>query len=100
MKLGYALSGEEHPPLDLVHNARAAERAGFGFALLSDHFHPWLERQGQAVFACNTPAVCRASYVHPTVLAAYRTGRLPAVDRRRGGRWLRAEEAALLQLLG
>jgi hypothetical protein len=36
VELGYALSSEEHAPADLVANARAAEEAGFGFALISD----------------------------------------------------------------
>ena len=36
MKLGYALSSEEHRPLDLVEHARRAEEAGFSFALVSD----------------------------------------------------------------
>ena len=47
MEFGYALSSEEHGPLDLVRNARAAEQAGF-FGLVSDHFHPWVPRQGTA----------------------------------------------------
>jgi coenzyme F420-dependent glucose-6-phosphate dehydrogenase len=50
-RFGYALSSEEHPPLDLVRYAGLAEEAGFEFALLSDHFHPWLDRQGQSPFA-------------------------------------------------
>jgi coenzyme F420-dependent glucose-6-phosphate dehydrogenase len=47
---GYALSSEEHPPRDLVRNARRAEDAGFSFALVSDHFHPWLDAQGNSPF--------------------------------------------------
>src|SRR4026207_657840 len=50
MEPGYALSSEEHRPLDLVRNAARAEEAGFGFALISDHFHPWVDRQGQSPF--------------------------------------------------
>jgi coenzyme F420-dependent glucose-6-phosphate dehydrogenase len=50
-RIGYALSSEEHRPLDLVRNAQRAEAAGFDFAMLSDHFHPWLDRQGQSPFA-------------------------------------------------
>ncbi len=49
-ELGYALSSEEHPPDDLVRNARAAEEAGFTFALVSDHFHPWVDAQGHSPF--------------------------------------------------
>jgi alkanesulfonate monooxygenase SsuD/methylene tetrahydromethanopterin reductase-like flavin-dependent oxidoreductase (luciferase family) len=47
---GYWLSSEEHPPLDLVRNARRAEEAGFEFALISDHFHPWIDAQGHSPF--------------------------------------------------
>jgi coenzyme F420-dependent glucose-6-phosphate dehydrogenase len=50
-RFGYALSSEEHRPLDLVRYARRAEEVGFDFAFLSDHFHPWLDRQGQSPFA-------------------------------------------------
>ena len=47
---GYALSSEEHPPDDLVRYAKRAEEEGFTFALISDHFHPWVSRQGQSPF--------------------------------------------------
>jgi coenzyme F420-dependent glucose-6-phosphate dehydrogenase len=50
VELGYALSSEEHAPNDLVRYARAAEQAGFEFALVSDHFHPWVDRQGESPF--------------------------------------------------
>jgi len=33
MELGYALSSEEHPPNDLIRNAKSAEEVGFTFAL-------------------------------------------------------------------
>lgn len=49
-RLGYALSSEEHAPTDLVRYAQQAEEAGFTFALISDHFHPWIDRQGQSPF--------------------------------------------------
>jgi coenzyme F420-dependent glucose-6-phosphate dehydrogenase len=47
-ELGYALSSEEHGPNDLIRFARQAEEAGFTFALISDHFHPWLDKQGNS----------------------------------------------------
>jgi len=50
VELGYWLSCEEHGPETLVRNAVAAEEAGFGFALASDHLHPWVPAQGQAPF--------------------------------------------------
>jgi coenzyme F420-dependent glucose-6-phosphate dehydrogenase len=50
VELGYKLSSEEHPASDLVGYARRAEEAGFGYAVVSDHFHPWTHRQGQSPF--------------------------------------------------
>ena len=47
---GYALSSEEHPPNDLVKYAKRAEDVGFTFALISDHFHPWVSAQGHSPF--------------------------------------------------
>ncbi len=49
-RLGYHLSSEEHPAADLIGYARRAEEARFTFALVSDHFHPWLRRQGHSPF--------------------------------------------------
>src|SRR6266511_761712 len=50
VQLGYALSSEEHTPTDLVKYAVRAEEAGFPFALISDHFHPWVDAQGHSAF--------------------------------------------------
>ena len=84
MKLGYALSSEEHPPLDLVRDARRAEEAGFEFALVSDHFHPWIDRQGHAPFVwavigaiaasterleLGTGVTCPSMRIHPAIVA-------------------------------
>jgi coenzyme F420-dependent glucose-6-phosphate dehydrogenase len=51
VEIGYALSCEEHHPNDLVRWARRAEEVGFTFALISDHYHPWVDRQGHSPFA-------------------------------------------------
>jgi len=50
VRLGYSLSSEEHPPRALVEHAVAAEAAGFEFAMISDHFHPWTTQQGNSPF--------------------------------------------------
>ena len=50
-KFGYKLMTEEHGPKDIVANAVLAEKGGFDFVSISDHFHPWLEAQGHAPFA-------------------------------------------------
>ena len=84
MELGYAISSEEHRPLDLVDNAARAEEAGFGFALVSDHFHPWIDRQGQSPFVWSvlggialaterlvvgTGVTCPTMRIHPAIVA-------------------------------
>ena len=82
--IGYALSSEEHPPLDLVRHARLAEEAGFTFALISDHFHPWISRQGSSPFVwgvlgaiagatdklrVGTGVTCPTMRIHPAIIA-------------------------------
>ena len=81
---GYWLSSEEHPPLDLVRDARRAEEAGFEFAMISDHFHPWLDAQGHGPFVWSviggiaaaterlrvgTGVTCPLIRVHPAIVA-------------------------------
>src|SRR5262245_20110367 len=84
MEIGYALSSEEHSPLDLVRYAKMAEDAGFDFALISDHYHPWIERQGQGSFVWSvvgaiatattrlrlgTGVTCPLIRMHPAIVA-------------------------------
>jgi coenzyme F420-dependent glucose-6-phosphate dehydrogenase len=81
---GYALSSEEHGPMALVENARRAEEAGFEFAMVSDHFHPWTEAQGQSPFVWSviggiareterlrlgTGVTCPTIRTHPAIIA-------------------------------
>lgn len=53
-ELGFALSSEDHPPNELVRQAALAERAGFTHCLISDHYHPWVDAQGQSPFVWAT----------------------------------------------
>lgn len=53
-ELGFALSSEDHPPNELVRQAVLAERAGFTHCLISDHYHPWVDAQGQSPFVWST----------------------------------------------
>jgi coenzyme F420-dependent glucose-6-phosphate dehydrogenase len=84
MEIGYALSSEEHAPLDLVRDAKRAEEAGFGYALISDHFHPWVDRQGHSPFVwgvlgaianatselrLGTGVTCPTIRIHPAIVA-------------------------------
>src|SRR3954447_20512660 len=48
--IGYSLSTEEHRPKELVEYAKRAEAAGFEYASISDHFHPWVRAQGNSPF--------------------------------------------------
>ena len=81
---GYALSCEEHGPNALVECARRAEEAGFEFAMISDHFHPWTDAQGQSPFVWSviggiareterlrlgTGVTCPTIRTHPAIIA-------------------------------
>jgi G6PDH family F420-dependent oxidoreductase len=60
--IGYTLSSEERGPATLVEDAVGAEAAGFEFALASDHYHPWIDAQGESPFVWSTlGAVARAT---------------------------------------
>jgi len=63
-RFGYTLSSEEHPPSELVTNAVRAEDAGFAFATISDHFHPWVEAQGHSPFVWSTLGAVAARTRH------------------------------------
>ena len=54
MRIGYALSSEEHGPRELVEQARRAQDAGFEALWISDHFHPWNDEQGHSPFVWAT----------------------------------------------
>jgi G6PDH family F420-dependent oxidoreductase len=51
MRIGYTLMTEQAGPNDLVRYAAGAERAGFDFEVMSDHYSPWLDEQGHAPYA-------------------------------------------------
>ncbi|AQL43019.1 LLM class F420-dependent oxidoreductase [Halorientalis sp. IM1011] len=53
-EVGFALSSELFGPSELVDQAARAERAGFDFVAVSDHFHPWIPEQGESPFAWTT----------------------------------------------
>jgi coenzyme F420-dependent glucose-6-phosphate dehydrogenase len=49
--IGYHASHEQFSPRELLDYAEAAEAAGFGAVMSSDHLTPWSKRQGQSGFA-------------------------------------------------
>lgn len=84
VEIGYTLSSEERQPEELVRLARAAEDTGFSFALISDHYHPWTDRQGSSPFAWSvlggiavqtsrlrvgTGVTCPTIRYHPAIVA-------------------------------
>lgn len=83
-EIGYAMSSEEHHPTDLVRQAQQAEAAGFTFALISDHYHPWVDQQGHNPFVWSviggiaqttrrlrvgTGVTCPIMRIHPAIIA-------------------------------
>jgi G6PDH family F420-dependent oxidoreductase len=83
-RFGYTLMTEQAGPRQLVRDAIAAEEAGFDFAVISDHYFPWLDEQGHAPYAWSvlgavaqaterldlmTYVTCPTFRYHPVVVA-------------------------------
>ncbi len=83
-QIGFTLSSEEQRPETLVDQAAAAEAAGFDFLSISDHFHPWIDRQGNSPFVWGvigavaqatsrielmTGVTCPTTRIHPAIIA-------------------------------
>jgi G6PDH family F420-dependent oxidoreductase len=83
-ELGFALSSEDHEPNELVRQAALAERSGFTFCLISDHYHPWVDAQGHSPFVwatlggiaqatssirVGTGVTCPMIRIHPAIVA-------------------------------
>lgn len=84
LEIGYKLCSEEHGPNDLIRYAQQAEAVGFTFAMVSDHFHPWTDQQGQSPFVWSvvgaiahatkririgTGVTCPTIRIHPAIIA-------------------------------
>ena len=84
VQIGYAISSEEHRPNAIVRHAQLAEQAGFTFSLISDHYHPWVDAQGQSPFVWSviggiatatsnlelgTGVTCPTVRIHPAIIA-------------------------------
>jgi G6PDH family F420-dependent oxidoreductase len=82
-RYGYFLSSEEYGPAELVRQAVLAEQAGFEALWISDHFHPWLDEQGESSFVWSvigavaqatslpitTAVTCPIMRIHPALVA-------------------------------
>jgi G6PDH family F420-dependent oxidoreductase len=83
MRIGYFLACEEYTPAELLKQASEAERAGFAALWISDHYHPWVDAQGESSFVwsmigalsrvCRLPVTtavtCPTVRIHPAVIA-------------------------------
>src|SRR5581483_5022508 len=84
MRIGYFLSSEEWGPKELVAQAVKAKEAGFEGLWISDHFHPWNDKQGHSPFVWSvigglaatvpgmpvtTAVTCPTVRIHPAVIA-------------------------------
>jgi G6PDH family F420-dependent oxidoreductase len=82
--IGYTMMCEQAGPKQLVRDVTLAEEAGFDFAVISDHYFPWLESQGHSPYAWSvlgaaaqatdriplmTYVTCPIRRYHPAVVA-------------------------------
>ena len=50
-QIGYTMMCEQAGPKELVRDVEAAEAAGFDFAVISDHYFPWVDAMGHSPYA-------------------------------------------------
>ena len=82
--IGYTMMCEQAGPKQLVRDVALAEQAGFDFAVISDHYFPWLDSQGHSPYAWSvlgaaaqateriplmTYVTCPIRRYHPAVVA-------------------------------
>ncbi len=82
--IGYTMLCEQAGPKQLVRDVTLAEQAGFDFAVISDHYLPWLDSQGHSPYAWSvlgaaaqatdriplmTYVTCPTRRYHPAVVA-------------------------------
>jgi G6PDH family F420-dependent oxidoreductase len=80
---GIFLSCEEHGPRQILTEAQQAADSGFDSLLVSDHFHPWTDEQGESPFVWSvigaiasttslqvtTGVTCPTIRIHPAIIA-------------------------------
>ncbi|KAB8189394.1 TIGR03557 family F420-dependent LLM class oxidoreductase [Nonomuraea phyllanthi] len=84
VQIGYTLMSEQTPARELVDYAATAERVGFDYAVISDHYFPWVEEMGHSPYCWSvlgaaaqvterlplmTYVTCPIMRYHPTVVA-------------------------------
>ena len=80
VEVGYTMMCEQAGPRQLVADVVAAESAGFDFAVISDHYFPWLDEQGPV--GCLRPGQGAVPLVRRRLEGQQRVAR-PVVVRRR-----------------
>jgi len=82
-EIGLFLSSEEHGPRALLRFGQMGEAAGLRSVFVSDHYHPWLESQGESPFVWSviaalgattglrvtTGVTCPTVRIHPAIVA-------------------------------
>jgi G6PDH family F420-dependent oxidoreductase len=83
-RIGYTMMCEQTGPKQLVRDVQEAEDGGFDFAVISDHYFPWVEAMGHAPYAWSvlgaaahatrdielmTYVTCPIKRYHPAVVA-------------------------------
>jgi G6PDH family F420-dependent oxidoreductase len=84
MQLGVGMSSEELSAHEIVRAVALAEEVGFRSAWVSDHFHPWIDAQGESPFVWSTlgavssvteririgtGVTCPILRIHPAIIA-------------------------------
>jgi coenzyme F420-dependent glucose-6-phosphate dehydrogenase len=84
MRFGIKLCSEERSARELVEDAVRAEASGFDLAAISDHYHPWIDVQGESPFVWSalggvamatdrleigTAVTCPTTRMHPAIVA-------------------------------
>ena len=82
--IGYTMMCEQAGPKELVRDVQLAEDAGFEFAVISDHYFPWVDAMGHSPYAWSvlgaaaqvtsrielmTYVTCPIRRYHPAVVA-------------------------------
>ena len=83
-RYGYTMMCEQSGPKELVANVSMAESVGFDFAVISDHYFPWLDEMGHSPYAWSvlgaaahatssirlmTYVTCPIKRYHPAIVA-------------------------------
>jgi G6PDH family F420-dependent oxidoreductase len=84
VEVSFNVSSEEHTGRQILEHVRLAEQAGFRRTWISDHYHPWVDRQGNSPFVwaviggiagvtnamtVGTAVTCPTMRIHPAVIA-------------------------------